>query len=188
MLNENIAPDEAPDDGAPAATENQLDTENQFDTDTGSADINGAADTEIDPASDIDAASESTPAEGYVPQPELNEALAPPAAVAEPEAAPRKEVPGGRAYEIIYITRSGDPAAVETTGERVRALIEGSDGAVDHVRTSETRRLAYPIKKQTEGVYVVVNARFQKEINLELDRFMKLEESVLRHLILRDED
>jgi small subunit ribosomal protein S6 len=70
----------------------------------------------------------------------------------------------------------------------VRALIEGSDGAIDHVRTSETRRLAYPIKKQNEGVYVVVNARFQKEMNLELDRFMKLEESVLRHMILRVED
>jgi small subunit ribosomal protein S6 len=174
LLNENTAQDDASNDDAPVATENQLDNE------AGDAGID--AGTETDVATDADG---STPSEGYVPQPELNEALSTP--VVEEEV-PRKEVPGGRAYEIIYIARAGDPAAVEATAERVRALIEGSDGAIDHVRTSETRRLAYPIKKQNEGVYVVVNARFQKEMNLELDRFMKLEESVLRHMILRDED
>ena len=69
----------------------------------------------------------------------------------------------------------------------MRELIEGSDGAIDNVRTSETRRLAYPIKKQSEGIYVVINARFTKETKNELDRLLKLEEPVLRHMVLRED-
>lgn len=113
------------------------------------------------------------------------EAAAPVAVAAEP--APRKEVPGGRSYEIIYVVRAGNPALVEQTGQRLQALIEGTGGAVDNVRVSETRRVAYPIKKQVEGIYVVVNARYTKETNRELDRFFKLDENVLRHMVLAED-
>jgi len=120
-------------------------------------------------------------------QAELNEQLAPAALPAVEEAAPYRDVPNGRAYELIYIVRAGDAEAIEKTAARVRSLIEDSGGAVDNVRTSETRRLAYAIEKQTEGLYVVVNARMTKETTTELERLLKLEESVLRHMMLREE-
>ncbi len=99
-----------------------------------------------------------------------------------------KEVAGGRTYEITFIVRAGVQGAAEESSERVRAMIDGAQGAVDNVRISEIRRMAYPINKQPDGVYVVVNARFQKALTGELDRFFKLEENVLRHLILREDD
>lgn len=99
---------------------------------------------------------------------------------------PYREVPGGRAYEVIYVVRAGDPDGLDQTNQRVRDLIERTGGAIDNVRVSETRRTAYPIKKQVEGIYVVVNARFVKETNVELQRFFKLEESILRHMILAE--
>lgn len=102
--------------------------------------------------------------------------------------APRKHVVGGIGYEIIYVIRSGDQKLVEQTGNRVRDLIEKHEGAIDNVRASEVRRFAYPIKKQTEGVYVVVNARFKPEYTNELDRFFKLEEGVLRHMMLKEDN
>lgn len=108
-----------------------------------------------------------------------------PAPVAEP-GAPRKDVPGGRAYEIIYIARAGNPEASDQVAKRVQSLIEDKGGAVDNLRTSEARRTAYAIDKQIEGVYVVVNARFLKETTTELDRFFKLDENVLRHMILKE--
>ncbi len=118
-----------------------------------------------------------------VPQPELSEALS---SDADGEA-PRKDVPGGRSYEIIFIGQPSDADANEVSTARLRAMIEDGGGAIDNVRTSETRRLAYPIAGQIEGVYVVVNARFEASHIPELDRFFKLEESVLRHMILREE-
>lgn len=102
------------------------------------------------------------------------------------EETPRKEVPNGRAYEIAYIVQANNPAALDSTQERVRALVEGVDGAIDNVRVSEIRRLSYPIAKQTEGVYVVINARFEKALTEELDRYFKIEETVLRHILLRE--
>ena len=102
------------------------------------------------------------------------------------EEAPRKAVEGGRAYEITFIALPNKPEALEATQTRVKSLIEGSGGAVDNVRVSEVRRLAYPINKRSEGVYVVLNARFAQSVIEELERSFKLDENVLRHIVLRD--
>lgn len=136
---------------------------------------------------------------------ESEEAAAAPAVAAEEEALPardadgfasalgeeglqRKHVPGGVGYEVIFAVRTGDQQLVEDSSRRVRALIEETlDGAVDNVRTSEVRRFAYPIKKQAEGVYVVLNARFKPEQTGELDRLFKLDENVLRHMLLKED-
>lgn len=100
---------------------------------------------------------------------------------------PRKEVEGGRSYEITYIVIANNPEALDKSQASVKSVIEASGGAVDNVRVSEVRRLSYPIAKRTEGIYVVTNARFQKALTEELDRHFKLDEAVLRHIILRDE-
>jgi small subunit ribosomal protein S6 len=117
-------------------------------------------------------------------QPELADALT---SAGGEQDGPRKEVEGGRAYEIIYIARIGDDARNAEIVERVRALIDGKDGAVDNVRSTETRRLSYPINGETDGIYYVVNARFTPEHMGEIDRFFKLEEDVIRHMILRED-
>jgi small subunit ribosomal protein S6 len=105
-----------------------------------------------------------------------------------PEAEARKPVAGGVGYEVIYVVRSGDPQLVESSSQKVRELIEGGEGAVDNVRASEVRRFAYPIKKQTEGIYVVVNARFKPEFTAELERYFKIDENILRHMMLKEDN
>ncbi len=107
--------------------------------------------------------------------------------LAEGEApAPTQEVANGRSYEITYIVQANVANAIEETQQGVTALIEAAGGAVDNARVSEIRRLAYPIDKKAEGVYVVLNTRFGKDLTTELDRYFKLEERVLRHVILRE--
>ncbi|MEO6907007.1 MAG: 30S ribosomal protein S6 [Abditibacteriaceae bacterium] len=119
---------------------------------------------------------------------ELSDSLVSQLPTVEGEETPRKEVEGGRAYEIIYIVRTSDPEWVEKAIESVRNIIESDGGAVDNVRASEARRLAYPIEKQTEGIYVVTNARFAGNVSAELERYFRIEESVLRSMVLREDD
>jgi len=126
---------------------------------------------------------EAQPATAEAVEPELSTSLSP-AEGASVETA-RADVSGGRDYETIFIVRVGeDPNAVT---ERIRGLIEQGGGVIDNVRISELRRLAYPIQKQIEGVYVVLNGRFSKETAAELDRVFKIDEAVLRHMTLRED-
>lgn len=142
----------------------------------------GDAETSVDAPT---AQTEDRPARAFSGgQPELSDALT---SAGGEQDGPLKEVPGGRAYEIIYIARIGDDARNADIVERVRALIDGKDGAVDNVRSTETRRLSYPIDGENDGIYYVINARFTPEHMSEVDRFFKLEEDVIRHMILRED-
>ncbi len=104
--------------------------------------------------------------------------------------AERTELPDTRAYEVTYIVLSNNEEAQKSTQGRLTQMIEQAGGAVDNSRSTESRRLAFPIKKQsitqTEGIYVVNNARFSQLLIPEMDRFFKLEDNVLRHIILRE--
>ena len=99
----------------------------------------------------------------------------------------QKEVANGRPYEIVFIVRTSHGNDIEAITGRVRALVDGAQGAIDNVRTSDVRRFSYPIDKEAEGSYVVVNGRFATGVVTELDRFFKLEEGVLRHMIVRED-
>lgn len=114
-------------------------------------------------------------------QPELNESLT--ETTGASQETERVEVENGRDYELLFIVRITE--STDSATERVRAIIEQSGGVVDNVRVSEQRRLAYPIKKEIEGFYVVLNGRFTKEAAAELDRALKLDEAVLRHMTIR---
>jgi small subunit ribosomal protein S6 len=198
LAEENNAVAGAEDSEAPVATEDNTSTTDADTTDTTTTDsAESAAGTDGAEATGTEEAAapaEETPAPApSAPAPRdsrfgLTDSLSSALPSLGGEDQPRKEVPGGRAYEIIYIVRSGNPATVEASTTRVRELIENGEGAVDNARVSEVRRLAYPVKKQTEGIYVVINARFSKDLTEELERYFKLEESVLRHMVLREDE
>jgi small subunit ribosomal protein S6 len=47
------------------------------------------------------------------------------------------------------------------------------------------KKLAYPIKKEATGYYYVLNFEATPEIVAEVDRKARIDESVLRHMIIR---
>ena len=175
-----------------AQEENSVETEATPLTDATDASAENLDDTTVDASaaestSDADGAVDSDSTSDAQPdaQPELNASLTQ-AAGASDEAsvqAERVEVENGRDYELMFIVRITESTDAAT--ERVRAIIEASGGAVDNVRVSEQRRLAYPIKKEIEGFYIVLNGRYTKEAAAELDRALKLDEAVLRHMTVR---
>lgn len=145
----------------------------------------GDAEVSAEAGADAPAAYDDRPARPVSnSQPELSDALT---SAGGEQDGPRKEVEGGRAYEIIYIARIGDDARNADIVERVRALVDDKGGAVDNVRSTETRRLSYPIDGENDGIYYVINARFTPDHMGEVDRFFKLEEDVIRHMILRED-
>ncbi|MGD2152838.1 MAG: 30S ribosomal protein S6 [Gemmatimonadales bacterium] len=94
-----------------------------------------------------------------------------------------------RDYEIVYIFDSVlDRSDIDQKLERFNQLATGNGGgeivAVEHWGK---RQLAYPIKKHDNGYYVVVQFRTDPTNLPEFERAIKLDEQVLRHLVVLSE-
>lgn len=94
-----------------------------------------------------------------------------------------------RDYEVVYIfAPSVEEAEVNEKLDRFHALITGENGgeitAVDHWGR---RPLAYPIEDQTSGYYVVAHLSAATEALPEFERLIKLDEGVLRYLVVVNE-
>ena len=68
-------------------------------------------------------------------------------------------------------------------------MITGTGGEVISTEVLGRRRLAFPIRKKTDGVYVLTYANLDTPGMAELQRRLRLTEEVIRYLIVRpDED
>ena len=91
-----------------------------------------------------------------------------------------------RQYELMVILNPEiDERTVGTTMERFLAVIKKDGGTVDNVDIWGRRRLAYDIKKKSEGIYTVVNFTAEPATAQELDRQLNLNESIMRTKLLR---
>jgi len=91
-----------------------------------------------------------------------------------------------RPYEIMVIL---DPTLDERTVapslETFLNVIRKDGGTVDKVDIWGRRRLAYDIKKKSEGIYAVVDMTTEPAVAKELDRQLGLNEAVLRTKLMR---
>ena len=93
-----------------------------------------------------------------------------------------------RHYEIMVIL---DPSLEERTVapslDTYLNVIRTSGGSVEKVDVWGRRRLAYEIDKKTEGIYAVIDLQASPQAVAELDRQLRLNESVLRTKVIRPE-
>lgn len=90
-----------------------------------------------------------------------------------------------RKYEAIYIVKpTVDDEGRKAILEEAKNVI-AKDGTVTKVDEMGKRRLAYEIKNNTEGFYTVVSYETEAAINPILKRKFKLNEDVIRDLIVR---
>ncbi len=95
-----------------------------------------------------------------------------------------------RDYEIVYIfDASLDSSVIDQKLERFNGLVadKKEGGEIVAVEQWGKRHLAYPIQKQDNGYYVVVQFRTDPERLSEFERAIKLDEQVLRHLVVLSE-
>lgn len=91
-----------------------------------------------------------------------------------------------RDYEVLYIVRADfDDEKVQDAVKRVNTLIERSGGSVERTNVWGKRKLAYEVKHQKEGAYVLQDFQFEPSRIPELEAALKITEEVLRHLIVR---
>jgi len=94
-----------------------------------------------------------------------------------------------RDYEILYIVRADlDDDKVQDIIKRVNTLIEKAGGSVERTNIWGKRKLAYEVKHQKEGSYILQDFQIGPDRVPELEAALKITEEVLRHLVVRKPD
>ena len=88
-----------------------------------------------------------------------------------------------RKYEVIFIIRSMEEEATVAVIEKFAKLIAANGGTITKEDRWGKRRLAYEIKKEAEGFYVLFYVTCEPKCVAEVDRVMKI-----THMIVRSDE
>ena len=91
-------------------------------------------------------------------------------------------------YELVVIfDPSLEEEAVDKELSKITSLLEKEKCEVSDVDKWGIRKLAYPIKKQESGNYIIVYFNGKSGVISELDRINKINDKILRHLVVKSE-
>jgi len=88
-------------------------------------------------------------------------------------------------YEVTYILRPNlEEADVDARASAIGEIIKNQGGTVVNIEKLGRKRLAYEIADLREGNYVVMQFRSSGEASKELERLLKIDEDVIRALVI----
>ncbi len=91
-------------------------------------------------------------------------------------------------YETIFIINpSVEDAGVKALITKFSDLIN-SDGKVESVEEMGKRKLAYEIKKNSEGNYVLINFEANPALIKELERVYRITDDVIKFIVVRKDE
>jgi len=91
-----------------------------------------------------------------------------------------------RTYELVLVVQPGlDEEGLDAFVNTFTGMVDEAGGQVVDMEHMGRRRLAYPIRKATEGHYVLFHLNLEGPVLREIERRIRLSEDVLRHLIVR---
>ncbi len=94
-----------------------------------------------------------------------------------------------RTYELTYIVKPDlDSATLERLIERINEYVRADKGEVVKVTRWGTRALSYPIRRYREGHYIFCVVNLEAPAVARLENRLRLQEDVLRYLLVRAED
>ena len=88
---------------------------------------------------------------------------------------------------MVVLDPNLDDAAIEALNTRIQGMITQRGGTIDSVEPWGRKRLAYPIGRYRDGVYILSRFTLSPNATSDIERALKLTESVIRHLIVRAE-
>ena len=93
-----------------------------------------------------------------------------------------------RDYELLVVLDPNlDEAAIDALNARIQTMSTQRGGTIENVDVWGRRRLAYPIGRYRDGVYILYRMQLPPNAAAEIERALKLTESVIRHLLVRAE-
>ena len=93
-----------------------------------------------------------------------------------------------RHYEIMVILDASlEERTVAPSLDTYLNVIRTAGGSVEKLDVWGRRRLAYEIEKKSEGIYAIIDLQSTPDAVAELDRQLRLNESVLRTKVIRPE-
>ena len=94
-----------------------------------------------------------------------------------------------KAYELLYFV---DPAATEEQRagamKRIEVAISENGGSIDSVEDWGKRKLAFEVDHLTDGDYTLINFHADPTQIAELDRVLRINDAVKRHMVVRRSD
>ena len=93
-----------------------------------------------------------------------------------------------RDYELMYIVRPDvDDDGLRAAVDSVRSLIEGQGGEVSKTTMWGKRRLAYEVSHLRDGHYVIAEMRLDGAKVANVERALRIHDTVFRHLLVVQE-
>ena len=90
-------------------------------------------------------------------------------------------------YETLFVVSGAlSEEAAKAAAEKFTTLI-ADNGKIIKIDEWGKRRLAYPINDIPEGYYVLVNFKSGADFIAELERIYRIDENIMRDIVLRDE-
>jgi small subunit ribosomal protein S6 len=88
-------------------------------------------------------------------------------------------------YELVCIVHPDlDETAFTGIVERVKGWVLETNGSVDKVEVWGRKRLAYTIKKQRDGQYVLFNLSLEPATTATLEKNLRFLEAVIRFMLV----
>ena len=92
-------------------------------------------------------------------------------------------------YEIMFIVKPDmEEAEIRKTAESMKKVLTGKKAKILEEKAMGQRELAYEIKKFKTGYYYLLIVEANKEAEQEFNRVARINENLLRHLIVKVED
>ncbi len=91
-------------------------------------------------------------------------------------------------YEsVIIISPNVEEEGIKNLIEKFSGLIN-TQGKIESVEEIGKKKLAYDVKKQKEGHYVLLNFEAQPELITELERNYRITDEIIKFIVVRKED
>lgn len=92
-------------------------------------------------------------------------------------------------YEIMFIVRPDmEEAEIRKTADSMKKILTEKKANILEEKSMGQKELAYEIKKFKTGYYYLLVVEANKEAEQEFNRVARINENLLRHLIVKVED
>ena len=92
-------------------------------------------------------------------------------------------------YEIVFIVRADiDEKTQKDTVSAFEKVLKNMKAKIVENKDMGQKKLAYPINKQVRGNYYLFNVEATADAVNEFSRKAKIDENILRHIVIREEE